>query len=820
MEKLKYKMSWGRKVIASVLTAVLVISLLPVCAGAHGTSSQVAVYDPEKNTPPEDYVINQDTQGSAKNGEYDRYFLKEDLQTVKIDIDEDNLNYLLQNAEEKPSVMTKSVTIGNQSVGYVGLKTKGNYTLSATNEDNSDRFSFSVNFGKYIKKAQYGEKQNFFGCNKISFNNFYFDKTMMKEYCALKLMTEMGLPTPQYGLAKLYINNNYYGVYFMVENMDRSILQQYMHVSSKGVSDYLVKPEGTKLQYDTALDNYLDSQSGSFTMESLSPLLDIQSGNYVASGVLEDSSALWEQDADTLQDVAPMLPTVLNWEKKLGQLGSGKNFNGEKLDVNSAAYLECLSQIMDVDEVVRYFAVHSFIVQLDNMFDDPYQNYGLYVDTNGKAMILPWDYDLSWGCFFPPNDAESVANLDWDVMYSTQFYNTTKPETVYKNFPLFYVIYQNKELMERYHKYMEDCAKLVSLGGTTSDNDTYEAGRFNAAIRTLETKLKAAASEKLASNVTYLNGIAQPSGVINGLPNLSKILAMRATGVWVQKNGIRTTVGGQGCSLFALGNGADGRVMSSGSITTVDSTTGIFATATYGAAGMQRPGNWNQPGPVMSVFTLKTTDDVFVKLKEKLNCSSDSDLTVYQLSCTKIPTSSYQLYVPVSKAYGNASLYRYDAFTGVADKLETSCIDSVYCATVSGLGYMAVVKERAQQDKIDDAAGRDKKGDGEKVAATTGNSVKNPAKVSSFKVKSKKNKKVQLSWKKVSGAKGYQIQYSQTKKFKASKTKKKTTKKKKITVSGLKRGKTYFFRVRAYKMVKGKKVYGKWSAVKKAKVKK
>lgn len=78
--------------------------------------------------------------------------------------------------------------------------------------------------------------------------------------------------------------------------------------------------------------------------------------------------------------------------------------------------------------------------------------------------------------------------------------------------------------------------------------------------------------------------------------------------------------------------------------------------------------------------------------------------------------------------------------------------------------------------------------------------------------------KIYLKWKKVAGAKGYQLQYATSKKFKAKKTK--STTKTKYTVKKLKKKKTYYVRVRAYTISNGKKVYGKWSSVKKVKIKK
>ena len=86
--------------------------------------------------------------------------------------------------------------------------------------------------------------------------------------------------------------------------------------------------------------------------------------------------------------------------------------------------------------------------------------------------------------------------------------------------------------------------------------------------------------------------------------------------------------------------------------------------------------------------------------------------------------------------------------------------------------------------------------------------------------KNSKSKSIALKWKKVSGAKGYEIQYSTKKNFKKN-SKTKTTKKVKYTIKSLKKKKTYYVRVRAYKTdASGNKVYGAWSKAKKVTIKK
>ena len=79
-----------------------------------------------------------------------------------------------------------------------------------------------------------------------------------------------------------------------------------------------------------------------------------------------------------------------------------------------------------------------------------------------------------------------------------------------------------------------------------------------------------------------------------------------------------------------------------------------------------------------------------------------------------------------------------------------------------------------------------------------------------------------ISWKTVNGADGYEISYSTSKKFTKKTTKTATVKKqktKKTTIKKLKNATKYYVRIRAYKKVSGKNVYGAYSSVKNVKVK-
>ena len=105
-----------------------------------------------------------------------------------------------------------------------------------------------------------------------------------------------------------------------------------------------------------------------------------------------------------------------------------------------------------------------------------------------------------------------------------------------------------------------------------------------------------------------------------------------------------------------------------------------------------------------------------------------------------------------------------------------------------------------------------------KVSTSTakGNRLPKLPKVKGVNLKTKK-KRIIVKWKAKKGVDCYQISISSSKKFK--KNKKYLTTITSKTIKKLKSKKIYYVRVRAGKIVGNKIIYGKWSIIKKIKVK-
>ena len=191
-------------------------------------------------------------------------------------------------------------------------------------------------------------------------------------------------------------------------------------------------------------------------------------------------------------------------------------------------------------------------------------------------------------------------------------------------------------------------------------------------------------------------------------------------------------------------------------------------------------------------------------------------------------------------AIKNAKALSADDYTAESFAALTKAIEAAEAlkddATVADINAAASAITAAIQGLKDKTPGADtpKPGNNNNNTSTTKPSNKTPnvksqaqknaekamkqAKITKLTVKSKAKKKITVTWKKVSKAKGYQVQVSTNKKFKKSKiVLTKTTKKIKLTITKkLKSKKKYFVRVRAYTTYKasnGKtnKVYSDWN---------
>lgn len=154
---------------------------------------------------------------SVSLGYMDKIF--DDSYVHSIDIQINDWDSFLETAtnEEYTAV---NVTIDTETIKNVGLRAKGNTSLSTVKQLDSDRYSLKLEFDSYQDNNKY------YGLDKLCLNNLIQDNTMMKDYIAYKLMNEFGVASPLSSYAYVTVNGEDWGLFLAVEAVENSFLER------------------------------------------------------------------------------------------------------------------------------------------------------------------------------------------------------------------------------------------------------------------------------------------------------------------------------------------------------------------------------------------------------------------------------------------------------------------------------------------------------------------------------------------------------------------------------------------------------------------
>ena len=183
-------------------------------------------------------VTTTEATSSSSNFTYvNTVFNKEQITDIDIEVNEDNWNYLLENATNEEYI-TANITINGTKYYNIGIRAKGNSSLSTVaSDDTTDRYSFKVKFDEYV------DGQTLDGLSKIALNNIISDATYMKEYLSYDLLERMGVPTPAFAFTNIKINGEEWGLYFAVEVIEEEFIER----NYGSLSGNLYKPEGNEI---------------------------------------------------------------------------------------------------------------------------------------------------------------------------------------------------------------------------------------------------------------------------------------------------------------------------------------------------------------------------------------------------------------------------------------------------------------------------------------------------------------------------------------------------------------------------------------------
>ena len=421
---------------ATRLAALLMALAVCLCALAQGFAGSLA----------------EAAGGTGVTMEYEtKLFDTSEPISVNILIDEADWQRMLENATAEEYVSC-DVEINGTRFSSVGIRPKGNTSLSSIASDpDTDRYSFKLEFDHYV------DGQTCYGLDKLILNNNYADATSMKEALVYDMFAFLGADASLYNYARVSVNGEYWGLYLALEAVEESFL-----LRNYGVNyGQLYKPEGMNIGGGKAGGNGgfspddLPDMDG-FDPDNLPNMEDFNGEGMPDAGGFSpgdrpDSGGTTDEDG---QSGEANLAAGWGGFSGMGSGGANLNYSDDDLDsystiwegevtdsgkkdhqrvvaaLKSISAGENLEQVMDIDNLLLYMAVHIFSVNEDSLSGAMAHNYYLY-ESKGALNLIPWDYNLAFGGM-NGGDATSMVNsaID-DAFSSTDFFDTLMAEDEY-----------------------------------------------------------------------------------------------------------------------------------------------------------------------------------------------------------------------------------------------------------------------------------------------------------------------------------------------------------------------------------------------------
>ncbi len=414
----------------------------------------------------------------------DKLFDKSNIIEIELTMSEDDLNDMMENAL-KEEYHKCDVVINGEKFPDVGVRTKGNTSLSHVYSSGSDRFSLRLSFDKYIND------QTCFGLDDLAINNLVSDATFIKEYMTYDMFEYVGAKAPLCNMCTLKINGKNRGVYAAIEVENKSFLRRCFG-SSYGE---LYKPEGMMeggppgMPPEGMMEGEPPGMPPEGMMEGGPPgmppegMMEGEPPGMPPEGMMEGGPPGMPPEG-MMEGGPPGMPPE-------GMMGGGPPgmphgdfesadnsftlkyiddnfdsysgiFESARTNIDSNAKRRLITALKNInrgknldkylfsEDQLKYIIVNAFVTNSDGYFGHMLHNYYLY-EENGRLLMLPWDYNLAFGGF-EKESASYLVNMPIDDPVNLR-------ESAHDARPMIYKLLDDNMLNKKYHAMFDDFIK-------------------------------------------------------------------------------------------------------------------------------------------------------------------------------------------------------------------------------------------------------------------------------------------------------------------------------------------------------------------------
>ena len=318
----------------------------------------------------------------------------------------------MMGSTENPMWVTADIEFDGQTWSNVGMRFKGNSSLSGAWGSGTMKLGFKLDFDEFENAYPEIENQRFYGFQQVTFSSNWNDESFLREKVSADLYREAGIPAAQTAFYAIYVDYGegpvYFGLYTGIEAVEDTVIETQFADDSGN----LYKPEGNAATF----------AEGTFDEEGFDKETNQEEADY--------------SDVQALYDA----------------------LNAETRTTDPEAWRAGLEAVFDVDNFMHWLAVNNVIQNWDT-YGRMSHNFYLYNDpTTGQLTWIPWDGNLSLqdgmgGDIGGPGGGRGgmggATSLDL--------------ESVGENWPLIRYLMDDPVYQEMYVGYVEDTINTVFM---------------------------------------------------------------------------------------------------------------------------------------------------------------------------------------------------------------------------------------------------------------------------------------------------------------------------------------------------------------------
>lgn len=327
-----------------------------------------------------------------------------------------------------------TVTYNGTDWYQVGVRFKGNSSLSTTYSSGNQKLSLKLDFDEFEDTYPALVNQRFYGFKQLNLNNNYDDKSFMREKVVSDLFRDFGIASANTCFCALYIDYGsgpvYFGVYTIVEEVDDTVIKTQFAESTGNV----YKPE---------------EDAGSF-----------KSGTYDTSefNLKTNTSTADYSDVRSLYDA----------------------LHASNRTSNSTEWQSQLESVFNVDIFLKWLAANITVQNWDT-YGNMAHNYYLYNNpSDGLLTWIPWDNNEALQSGNSALSPTLTTSSSWPLisyLYAVDGYKQTYNNYLQEFIDEQFVPTDMIALYESYYNLLKEYADAEESGRTflTSSSSFYSA---------------------------------------------------------------------------------------------------------------------------------------------------------------------------------------------------------------------------------------------------------------------------------------------------------------------------------------------------------